>query len=271
MKKIKPCLHIGFVIFVLPLSIIAQPAQAFKASGNLKVTDYDSTGAKFSEHHSDFQIDVNGNQWKIVSKQDTGHIVQVGSDGNIVFAEVTPPSKMSLPAGVAPPMTTDSGNYYLSGSPYENVVWYALASSSLTNDIFPAPWLSARVDPTAYVLTAKTSERLDSGLPAKVQFLVLKSQIKKAATNENLYATSAVTKYFKSHLGAYENNFLAADYEVMETTNIGTITIPLHFILRRYTPDYAQGKKFEIFEGTVSSVANSEVTNFIPQKIAGTF
>lgn len=253
----------------LPCNGFSQVAQPYSASGHLEETAYDQNGLKFSNHHSDFQIDVNGNQWGMVLTQGTGHIIRVGSDGKAVYSVMSFPPQMPLPTGAAPPALVDLGSYYLSGIPYENIVWYALASSRATNNILPAPWLDARTDPTAYAFIAKVNRRLDSGLPAKVQFFVSKTQVQKATTNENLLveSESKVTKHFKAALDAYKDGFLVADYEVFETTNIGAETIPLHFALRQFTPDYSNGKVFVVWEGTVSSVGYSEKTNFTPQDI----
>lgn len=240
--------------------------EGFKASGHLEVTAYKTDGMPFSSHHSDFEIEVNGNEWEMTSTQGTGHTIRVGSDGKAVYSLMSFPSSMPLDTNTAPPAIIDSGSYYLSGTPYENVVWYALASSGLTNDVFPAPWLNARNDPTAAAFVAKTDKRLNAGLPEKVEFFVSTSQVKKAATNDNVLVEipSPITEHFTITLDIWKNNFLAAHYEVLDSTNIGAITIPLHFRLERFTPDYPKDMVFEAFDGIISSLSYSQKTNFVP-------
>jgi hypothetical protein len=264
-RSSKIVLAVGLGLALMLWSVKAD--QGFQASGHLEITAYKTDGSPLSNHHSDFEIEVNGNQWEMTSRQGTGHIIRVGSDGKYVYTVMAYPSTMPLPAKAVPPAIIDSGFYYLSGTPYENVVWYAFASSCVTNDVFPAPWLDARHDPIATAFVAKVEKRFDSGLPAKVQFFVSQSQVQKAATNENLLAEmpSQVTEHFVNLLDKYKNNFLAADYEALDLINVGMMKIPLHFKLRRFTPDYPSGNVFEVFDGTVSNWSYSNKTNFAPE------
>lgn len=261
------CATFASLAFFGDLTSAQDENPGFNASGRLVVTTYDAKGAEYTNHHSQFEIDVSGQQWKMVSRLDTGHSFRVGSDGSAVFAVVSYPPHMKMPTNGVPPATIDAGGYYLSGTPYQNIIWYALSSSVQTNGLFPAPWLSARMDPTAETLVSIVKRKLDSGLPAEAQFHFAKSKVGEALKSENLpqERQNKVVKQFSDALNAYKDGFLVADYQVFQTTNVNGLTVPTHFILRRFSPDYDAGKVFETFEGHVHGLSSSVITNFLPE------
>jgi hypothetical protein len=261
--------RLGLLVIMLPSSGSTQPLESdFQALGTLEVTTFDPLGAEVGRRYARFRIEVRGRQWHLVSEHQTGHLIRVGCDGEAVYATMSFPDSMlqDLPPSMPMPASIDPGIYYLSGTPYENVVWYALASFRATPALFPAPWLSARTDPTAHIFSERTDDLLDSGLPRKSRFLVSKDQVETASTHSDLLENQ-VSERFRAGLSSYPARFVGAEYDVLQFTNAGVATIPTLFVLRRFSPSYPNGNVFERFQGLVTNVLPSEATGFVPQDV----
>ncbi|MGA2179556.1 MAG: hypothetical protein ABSH15_08250 [Verrucomicrobiota bacterium] len=208
-----------------------------------------------------FTMVVSGEQWQINNNEggisnsaaicDGTNIFYFDKSKVIVFRGQSPLPPDSYVVAVEAGPVPSGG---LSGGGGVRVLWFAYESSVVVgtnSDDLPAPWLNARYIAKAHAYKSKVEVLGDSPyLPSSASFTLTESRVNNAAANPWLvHEGPAASHPDYQHWKLFEPyGFIGARYNVLATTNIHGLRLPVNFELVILRPS-SETPTMEIYRG----------------------
>jgi hypothetical protein len=193
----------------------------------------DSASASPDVH---FSVSVVGPTWDLTLDHNYG-THRYHSDGTNVF-ELFYDAKATNT--IVPGVVHHDG--FPSNGHFDGVLWFAYASGGhiKTQSPMPAPWIPARSDPRAFMFDVSLEKLGDQPrIPFEAEFIGNRKRFDLARKSSALKieaVTPAAAKQRKLLTLMVRDKFREASYRVLETTNIGEVSIPVQFELTLYRP-----------------------------------
>ena len=241
-------------------------AAEFGVNGVIVCNLLRSDGQVFTNYSYDFTARTETNGWNIKVVFGKDHYLCAGSDGTNVYTVLEDPkgrksTKSSMPGKIV------NGSYPLNDDWYITVPWLALCSSSYLNEHgtanLPAPWVNARIDPTASAFVAEVRRTGGEALPASIIFTCKKKSADDLKSLGWLNSQHLQGNAFQI-LETFQEGFVGAEYAVKNSTNFDGIILPTEFELKCFLPDKSHSL-YKVFHGTILQFFRPSRSTFLPE------
>jgi hypothetical protein len=264
---------------VLSCAGSTQAETAFEVSGSLEHLVYHQQS--YTNQWLSFKMLVSGGQWQIISSEnedipaettttcDGANIFHYCKADVLIFSNsfggVLPHNcnRVIVEQGPVP-----SGGYHV------EIPWFAYASSKLAQSNFadlPTPWMNPRYSLQAHVYEPTINlSAAPPYLPESATFIVTKERAESASgspwLDKEAYHDGKRIPYKVDQQWRPREpfGFTGATYNVIATTNIHGLTLPVLFELAIYVPSVQE--PIEIFRGTNIIIRERSPTNIQPGK-----
>jgi len=264
---------------VLSCASSTQAETAFEVSGSLD--HFVRHQGSYTNQEMSFKMVVSGGQWQIISSENEDIPAETTTtcDGANIF-HYCKADELVFPNSFAGALPHNCYRVKIERGPIPSggyqveIPWFAYASSTLVRSNFadlPAPWMNPRYSLLAHVY--EPTANFSSAPPYLLEsatFIITEKRAEGASSSpwlnrETHQNGKRIPRKIDSQWRPSEPiGFRGASYQVMATTNIHGLTLPVLFELAVYVPSIQEPS--EIFRGTNIIISERAPTNIKPGK-----